>query len=118
MQTNMIAAAALLASLFAFQTPALAQMDQRAELRLTVVDKTNSPVPNAVVTVFTIYGPRTVKADDKGAVVVAGLPADLTQVWARTSANLSGAEVSKLKAGSNTQTLTVHTTPAANESGS
>ena len=45
MQKNMIAAAVVLASLFASQTPALAQNAQRAELRLTVVDETNSPVP-------------------------------------------------------------------------
>jgi hypothetical protein len=112
----MIAAAVLLASLSAFQTPALAQNDQRAQLRLTVVDETNSPVPNAIVTIYTIYGPRTVSADAKGVVVIADLPAELTQVWARTG-NLSAAEAAKLKAGANTQTLTLHSATSA-ESGS
>ena len=51
MRTNLIAAAVLLASLAAFQTPLLAQNDQRAELRLTIVDEANSPVPNAIVTI-------------------------------------------------------------------
>ena len=117
MRTNMIAAAVLLASLAAFQTPALAGNPQRAELRLTVVDETNSPVPNALVTVYTIHGPRTVKADEKGAVVIADLPAELTQVWARTPRNLSAAEATKLHAGTNKQTLTLHTV-GSSESGS
>jgi len=113
----MIAAAALLVSLAAFQTPAIAENAQRAELRLTVVDETNSPVPNALVTVYTIHGPRTVNADEKGAVVIANLPAELTQVWARTPQNLSGAEATKLSAGTNKQTLTIHTV-GSSESGS
>lgn len=117
MRTNVIAAAALLTLLAASQTPVLAQNDQRAQLQLTVVDEANSPVPNAIVTIYTIYGPRTVNADEKGAVVIADLPAELTQVWARTPRNLSGAEATKLKAGTNTQTLTLHTVRSP-ESGS
>ena len=117
----MIAAAVLLASLAAFQTPVLARNDQRAELRLTIVDETNSAVPNAVVTVYTIYGPRTVNADAKGAIVIANLPAELTQVWARAPRNLSGAEATRLKTGLNKQTLTLHTVrpkSGSSESGS
>jgi hypothetical protein len=113
----MIAAAVLLASLAAFQTPALADDNQRAELRLTIVDEANSPVPNATVTVYTIHGPRTLNADEKGAVVIAGLPAELTQVWARTPGTLSGAEAATLKAGVNRQTVTLHTV-GSSESGS
>jgi hypothetical protein len=113
---NMIAAAVLLTSLAAFQTPALAENRQLAELRLTVVDETNSPVPNAIVTVYTMHGPRTVNADEKGAVVIAGLPAELTQVWART-AGISGVEVSKLHVGTNEQRVTVRTVKTS-ESGS
>ncbi len=109
MRTNMIAAAVLLASLAAFQAPVLAENNQRAQLRLTIVDETHAPVPNALVTVYTIRGPRTVRADEKGAVVIADLPAELTQVWARTPGNLSGAEATRLKAGTNNQTLTLHT---------
>ena len=115
MRMNMIAVA-LLASLAAFQTPALAQNDRRAQLRLTVIDETGSAVPNAIVTIYTIYGPRTVNADAKGAVVIAELPADRTQVWARTPGKLSGAESTKLTAGTNTQTLTVHRTVTSTES--
>ena len=118
MRMNKIAAAALLASLFALQTPVLAQIDRRAQLRLTIVDETDSPVPNAIVTVYTIYGPRTVNADEKGAVMVADLPADLMQVWARTPGNLSAAEATKLKAGTNAQTLTLHTVAVSADSGS
>ena len=110
---NMIAAA-LLASL-SLHAPALAQhVDVRAELRLTIVDESNAPVPNALVTIFTMHGPRTVNADEQGVVVVAELPAELTQVWARTPEQLSGAEATKLKPGKNAQTLTIH----AAESGS
>ena len=112
---NKIAAAVVLASCAAFQTSALAQNDQRAQLRLTVVDETNSPVPNATVTVYTIHGARTVNADAKGAVVMADLPTELTQVWARTR-NLSGAEAAKLNVGANQQTLTVHAATPLTES--
>jgi hypothetical protein len=108
MRTNVIAAAALLTLIATSQTPVLAQNDQRAQLQLTIVDETNAPVPNATVTVYTIHGPRTVNADAKGAVVIADLPAELTQVWARTRENLSAAEATKLNAGTNTQTLTLH----------
>jgi hypothetical protein len=117
MRTNMIAAVVLLGSLAAFQAPALAGDNQRAELRLTIVDEANSPVANATVTVYTIHGPRTVNTNEKGAVVIADLPAELTQVWARTAGNLSGAEAGKLKAGVNKQTLTVHSVRSS-ESGS
>ena len=116
MRTNLIAAAVLLTSLSAFQTAALAQNNERAELRLTVIDENNSPVPNALVTVYTIHGPRTVNADAKGAVVIADLPADVTQVWARTG-HLSSAEATTLKAGKNSQTLTLHSEKSS-ESGS
>jgi hypothetical protein len=116
---KMIAAAVLLASVSALQTPALAQneggrVDTRAQLRLTIVDESNVPVPNAVVTVFTMYGPRTVNADEKGVVVFAALPAEMTQWWART-AGLSSAEAAKLKAGENKQVVTLHTATSATE---
>ena len=105
----MIAAAALLASLSALQIPALAQNDGPAQLRLTIVDETNAPLPNATVTVFTIYGPRTVNTDQKGVVVFANLPAEVTtQWWARTPGNLSSAEATRLKPGENKQTVTLH----------
>jgi hypothetical protein len=110
----MIAAAALLTLLSSLSTPALAQND-RAQLLLTVVDESNAPVPNAMVTIYTIYGPRTLNADQKGAVVAADLPADRTQVWARTP-RLSGAETTKLKAGATTLTLTVHRDAKSTES--
>ena len=106
----MIAAAALLASLSVLQTPVLAQNDGRAQLRLTVVDEANAPLPNAIVTVFTMHGPRTVNTDEKGVVVLADLPAAMTQWWART-AGLSNAEATRLTPGENKQTLTLHATP-------
>ena len=110
-------AAALLTSLALLHAPALAQtVTTEAELRLTIVDEANVPVPNAVVTVFTMHGPRTVNADEKGVVVVAHLPAELTQVWARTP-ELSNAEASKLKPGRNRQTLKLHSATQT-ESGS
>jgi hypothetical protein len=118
MRMNMIAAAALLASLSVLQTPALAQNDGRAQLRLTVVDETNAPVPNAIVTVFTMYGPRTVNADAKGVVVIADLPAETTEWWARTQ-GLSNAEATGLKPGDNKETVTLHTAKTErSESGS
>ncbi len=106
MRNTLIAATVLLTSLVALQTPALAQNNQSAELRLTVIDRSGSPVADALVTVYTIYGPRTVNADAKGVVVMADLPADTTQVWA---GNLlfSGVDVTKLKAGKNHRTVTV-----------
>ena len=115
MKTKLIVAAALLASVSVLQVPALAQNEGRAQLRLTIVDETNAPVPNAIVTVFTMHGPRDVNTDDKGVVVLADLPAEMTQWWAR-SGNLSSAEATRLKAGENKQTLTLHS--ATSESGS
>ena len=115
MQTKLIVTAALLASFFALQTPALAQNEGRAQLRLTIVDETNAPVPNAIVTVFTMHGPRDVNTDEKGVVVIADLPAELTQWWARMG-HLSNAEATRLKPGQNNQAMTLHT--ARSESGS
>jgi hypothetical protein len=115
MQTKLIVAAALLASVSVLQVPALAQNEGRAQLRLTVVDETNAPVPNAIVTVFTMAGPRTVNTDEKGVVVIADLPAAMTQWWARTG-HLSNAEATRLKPGQNNQAMTLHI--AHSESGS
>ena len=117
MRMKMIAAAVLLGSLSVLQTPALAQTEGRAQLRLTVVDETNAPLPNAIVTVFTMYGPRTVNTDEKGVVVLADLPAEMTQWWARTT-GLSNAEAMRLKAGENKQTVTLHAETGHSESGS
>ena len=122
MKTNMLAAAVLLASLAVLQTPVLAQNDGRAQLRLAIVDETNAPVPNAMVTVFTIYGPRTANADEKGVIVFADLPAATTQWWARTE-HLSSAQATRLKPGENKERVTLHTAkqltePKSSESGS
>ena len=114
---KMIAAAVLLGSLSVLQPPALAQTEGRAQLRLTVVDETNAPLPVAIVTVFTMHGPRTVTTDEKGVVVLADLPAEMTQWWARTT-GLSNAEATRLKAGENRQTVTLHTAKLLTESGS
>ena len=113
---NNVIAAVVLTTLSLLPASALAQqVAVQAELRLTVVNESLAPVPNAVVTVFTIHGPRTVKADEKGVVVIENLPAELTQVWARTP-ELSNAEAAKLKPGQNKETLTLHA--GAVESGS
>jgi hypothetical protein len=118
MHMKMIVAAALLASLTVLQTPALAQGEGRAQLRLTIVDETNAPLPNASVTVFTIYGPRTGNTNEKGVVVFADLPAATTQWWARTG-HLSGAEATRLKPGENKQAVTLHAAKSErSESGS
>jgi hypothetical protein len=114
---NMIAAAALLASISVFQAPALAQ-NESARLRLTVVDESNAPVPNATVTVFTMHGPRTANADAKGVVVFTDLPtAAQTQWWARAE-NAANAEAMRLKSGENAQTVTLHAAKPLIESGS
>ena len=114
---RLIAAAALLASLSVLQTPVLADNEGRAQLRLTIVDEANAPLPNASVTVFTMYGPRTGNTNEKGVVVFADLPAATTQWWARTG-HLSNAEATRLKPGVNTQAMTLHTTKSLTESGS
>jgi hypothetical protein len=115
---KMLAAAALLASISVLQTPALAQNEGRAQLRLIIVDEANAPLPNAIVTVFTMHGPRTVNTDEKGVVVVNDLPAAMTQWWARTP-GLSNAEATRLTPGVNTQTMTLHTVETGrSESGS
>ncbi len=118
MRMKMLAAAALLTSLSVLQTPVLAQNEDRAQLRLTVVDEANAPLPNAIVTVFTMHGPRTVNTDEKGIVVVNDLPAAMTQWWARTP-GLSNAEAARLQPGENKQTMTLHTAETGrSESGS
>lgn len=107
---RIIAAAALLASLSVLQTPARAYDEARAQLQLTIVDETNAPVPHAIVTVFTIYGPRTVNADDKGVVVVADLPtATTTQWWVRMPGHRSTAEATRLTPGENRRAVTLLT---------
>jgi hypothetical protein len=105
---KMIAAAALVASFSVLQTSALAQNGGRAQLRLTVVDETNAPVPNATVTVYTMYGPRTVSTNEKGVVVVADLPLATTQWWVRTPGHRASAEAMRLKPGENKQSVTLH----------
>ena len=114
---RMIAAAALVASLFQLQTPALAHDEGRAQLQLTIVDETNAPVPYALVTVFTIYGPRTLNADDKGVVVVADLPAATTQWWVRMPGHLSTAEATRLTPGENRRAVTLQTAKSRTETG-
>ena len=105
---KMIAAAALLVSFSVLQAPALAQAGSRAQLRLTVVSETNAPLPNAAVTVFTMYGPRTGNTDEKGVVVFADLPAATTQWWVRTPGHLSSADATRLKPGENKHAVTLH----------
>src|SRR5262245_62757859 len=105
MRMKMIAATAFLVSLSVLQAPALAQHEGRAQLRLTIVDDTKAPLPNAIVTVFTMYGPHTVTTDATGVVVLAGLPAATTQWWVRTPGHLSSADATRLKPGENTQTV-------------
>ena len=108
MRMMMLAAAALLTSFAVLQTPALAQNDGHAQLRLTVVDETNAPLTNASVTVFTINGPRTVNTDEQGVAVFADLSAaTTTQWWARTG-DLSNAEAARLQPGDNKRTVTLH----------
>ena len=109
MQMKMIVAAAILASLSVLQTPALAQNEGRAQLRLTIVDETNAPLPNSAVTVYTMYGPRTGNTNEKGVVVFADLPAATTQWWARTPGHLSSAEATRLKPGENKHAVTLRT---------
>ena len=118
MQMKTIAAAALLASLSVLQVPALAQTEGRAQLRLTIVDETNAPLPNAIVTLFTMYGPRTVNTDAKGVVVFADLPAATTQWWVRTPGHRSSAEAARLKPGENKQVVTLHSANSLTETGS
>ena len=109
-----VIAAAVLTSLAVLQTPALAQNDGRAQLQLTIVDQTNAPLPNAAVTVYTMYGPRTVNTDAKGVVLLADLPSAMTQWWAQVPGYVSSADATRLKPGLNKQTVTVHTAkPAA-----
>jgi hypothetical protein len=116
---KMLAAAALLASLSVLQTAALAQSEGRAQLRLTIVDEAKAPLPNAIVTVFTMFGPRTANTDEKGVVVFADLPAEMTQWWARTPGHLSSAEATRLKPGRNNQAVTLHAAETGrSESGS
>jgi len=117
MRMKMLAAAALLTSLAVLQTPALAQNDGHAQLRLTVVDMTNAPLPNASVTVFTMYGPRTASTDEKGVVVFADLPAATTQWWVRTPGHRSSADAMRLKPGENKQAVTLHTAKSLTETG-
>ena len=116
MRMKMLAAAALLTSLSVLQTPALAHSENRAQLRLTIVDEANAPLPNAVVTLFTMHGPRTVNTDEKGVVVFADLPAATTQWWVRTPGHLSSADATRLTPGKNKQVVTLPTEKS--ESGS
>jgi hypothetical protein len=114
MKNNMIAAA-LLASLSILSTPALAQNDTRAQLRLTVVDEHRAPLVNAMVTLSTMYGDRTVTTDEKGVVVIADLPAASTEWWVRTPGHASITDAERLKPGQNKLTVTLRTWTALSE---
>jgi len=48
--------------------------------------------------------------------VIADLPAEMTQWWARTP-GLSNAEATRLKPGENTQAVTLHTAKSITETG-
>jgi hypothetical protein len=94
------------------QVPASAEnsADARAHLRLVVVDDTNSAVPAATVSVFTIDGNPgvTVTADEKGVAEFSSLPAGMVQIWARFPGLSPYIEKAKLERGENTQKVVLH----------
>ena len=109
MKTNVIAAVALLASISVFQAPVLAHNEGRAQLQLTVVDATNAPVSNAIVTVFTMHGPRIANTDAKGVAVFADLPTAVQTQWSAQVGDVSNGQATRLKSGENKQTVKLHT---------
>jgi hypothetical protein len=92
------------------QVPASAQTDARAQLRLVVVDDTNSAVPAATVSIYTIDGNPgvTVTADERGVAVFPSLPAGMVQIHARFPGLAPYIDKTRLVGGQNTQTVTLH----------
>jgi hypothetical protein len=112
--TTALAAAALFtASLL--QLPGSAQADPRAKLQLRVVDQTNAVLPHASVTIFTLDGKPgvTATADDKGQVVFPTVAPGVTQIVAKFPGFATSVDKATLKAGDNTQTVTLHLAPVS-----
>jgi hypothetical protein len=100
-------AATLLLTASVLQVPAFAESEARAQLRLIIVDETNSPLPAALVTIYSVDGNpgRDVTADDKGVVVVPSLPVGFAQIHARFPDHAPYIEATRLKSGENVMKL-------------
>lgn len=102
--------ALLLLTASLLEVPALAQADVHAQLRLLVVDQTNTAVPAATVTIYTLDGNPgvTVTADEKGVAVFPVLPIGMAQIHARFPGFAPYIEKTTLQRGDNQQTVTLH----------
>ena len=102
-----VATLSLLALTLAY-APVSAQ-SPRAHLRLLVVDRTNAPLPNAAVTIYTLDGRPgvTVIADESGTVVLPNVTPGMTQIVAKSLGYSTTIEKATLHAGDNTQTVTL-----------
>jgi hypothetical protein len=103
-------AALLLVTASLAQVPASAQATAPAQLRLLVVDQNNAALPGAWVTIFTLDGNpgATAIADAKGVATFPALPVGLAEVYARRYGLAPYIETTRLKNGSNTQTVTLY----------
>lgn len=110
MRIHTFAAAILLLAGSFVQTPAFAEGSRQASLTLTVVGQDRTVLPAASVTIYTLDGnpSQTVTADANGVATFATLPAGMAQVVARDNGFAPYIEAVKLKAGRNSQTVTLH----------
>ena len=109
MRTNTALATLAVLAASLFYTPALAQAEEGARLRLVIVDEADHAVPNATVTIFTLDGKpgRTVTTDVKGVAVLTDLPTGLSEIYARIPGQASYAEPATLHRGENKQRITL-----------
>jgi hypothetical protein len=118
MRTFTALATLLLTAASLFSTPALAENEGRARLRLVVVDQHNAALPNAAVTIFTLDGNlgTTVTADDKGVAVFPNLPVGMAEIYARAEGHAPFIEKTTLKAGENDQKARLHSRTESSDS--
>jgi len=112
-----------LASLFLAMTslapvPMLADARSPAQLRLLIVDQNNAALPRATVTIYTLDGNPgvTVTADDKGVATFAPVAAGLTEIVAKSKGFSPYIDKTIVKAGENSQTVTLRAAAAGRES--
>ena len=110
MRIHTALAALLVPGFLMFQAPATAQTETRAQLRLLVVDRANTPLPSATVTLFTLDGNPgvTVTADEKGVALFPATAVGLAEIVAKHPGYSPYIDKTTLKAGSNTETLTLN----------
>ena len=109
MRTYKALAAVLLITASFLPMLASAEGEPSATLRVVVTDATQTAIPGAKVTIYTVDGKPgvTVVADEKGIATFAGVSSGLTQVVAASAGYAFYAEATRLVPGRNDYRVTL-----------